>query len=287
MRNGSMCQQLCTGMQLIICAVVAQAWCHSSTLAAMFILRKPHAACAALHCPSACCLLTPSRPRRPQAPGHLCAQVNFVAPFNSAAFPDSLAIAKEGTLTIGSIDEIQKLHIRTVPLGEQPRRLVHQEATRTFAVATAPCVGVPGSGLGLGLHTGFERARMLEVCPHALSSISRASHWHHSCCSAPMLGPLAKCGVVMPREGGNQGFISQLSDVGRGLTERTHSRACRHDQLRLEPSLLVKVLLTVRARACPLRADDSGPDSVLLLDDQTFEVMDRMTLDAAEARSSP
>ncbi len=73
-------------------------------------------------------------------------QVNFVAPFNSAAFPDALAIAKEGVLTIGSIDEIQKLHIRTVPLGEQPRRLAHQEATRTFAVATAPCVGARGPG---------------------------------------------------------------------------------------------------------------------------------------------
>ena len=73
-------------------------------------------------------------------------QVNFVAPFNSAAFPDSLAIAKEDTLTIGTIDEIQKLHIRTVPLGEQPRRLVHQEATRTFAVATGPCIGAGAQG---------------------------------------------------------------------------------------------------------------------------------------------
>lgn len=34
----------------------------------------------------------------------------------------------------GTIDEIQKLHIRTVPLGEQPRRLAHQEASRTLAV---------------------------------------------------------------------------------------------------------------------------------------------------------
>ena len=35
----------------------------------------------------------------------------------------------------GSIDEIQKLHIRTVPLGEHPRRIAHQEASRAFAVA--------------------------------------------------------------------------------------------------------------------------------------------------------
>lgn len=68
-------------------------------------------------------------------------QVNFVAPFNSAAFPDSLAIAKEEAFTIGTIDEIQKLHIRTVPLGEQPRRLAHQDATRTFAVSTSPSAG--------------------------------------------------------------------------------------------------------------------------------------------------
>ena len=30
-------------------------------------------------------------------------------------------MASEGALTIGTIDEIQKLHIRTVPLGETPR----------------------------------------------------------------------------------------------------------------------------------------------------------------------
>jgi len=35
----------------------------------------------------------------------------------------SLALANDSTLTIGTIDEIQKLHIRTVPLGETPRYL--------------------------------------------------------------------------------------------------------------------------------------------------------------------
>jgi len=33
----------------------------------------------------------------------------------------SLALANDSTLTIGTIDEIQKLHIRTVPLGETAR----------------------------------------------------------------------------------------------------------------------------------------------------------------------
>lgn len=35
--------------------------------------------------------------------------------------PYSLALANNSTLTIGTIDEIQKLHIRTVPLYESPR----------------------------------------------------------------------------------------------------------------------------------------------------------------------
>lgn len=36
-------------------------------------------------------------------------------------FFNSLALANNSTLTIGTIDEIQKLHIRTVPLYESPR----------------------------------------------------------------------------------------------------------------------------------------------------------------------
>lgn len=63
-------------------------------------------------------------------------EVSHMCPFNVAAFPDSLAIAKEGELTIGTIDEIQKLHIRSVPLGEHARRISHQEQTRTFALCS-------------------------------------------------------------------------------------------------------------------------------------------------------
>ncbi|CAJ2677173.1 DNA damage-binding protein 1 [Trifolium pratense] len=63
-------------------------------------------------------------------------EVSHMCPFNSAAFPDSLAIAKEGELTIGTIDDIQKLHIRTIPLGEHARRICHQEQTRTFAICS-------------------------------------------------------------------------------------------------------------------------------------------------------
>ncbi|KAG6419373.1 hypothetical protein SASPL_121593 [Salvia splendens] len=81
-------------------------------------------------------------------------EVSYMCPFNTAAFPrqgiilvtisalrtkffcNSLAIAKEGELTIGTIDDIQKLHIRSIPLGEHARRICHQEQTRTFAICS-------------------------------------------------------------------------------------------------------------------------------------------------------
>ncbi|XP_076310101.1 LOW QUALITY PROTEIN: DNA damage-binding protein pic [Tachypleus tridentatus] len=61
-------------------------------------------------------------------------EVNHMCPLNSEGYPDSLALAGDNTLLIGTIDEIQKLHIRTVPLGESPRRIAYQEATQTFGV---------------------------------------------------------------------------------------------------------------------------------------------------------
>ncbi|XP_020248507.1 DNA damage-binding protein 1a [Asparagus officinalis] len=63
-------------------------------------------------------------------------EVSHMCPFNSAAYPDSLAIAKEGELSIGTIDDIQKLHIRSIPLGEHARRICHQEQSRTFAICS-------------------------------------------------------------------------------------------------------------------------------------------------------
>ena len=68
-------------------------------------------------------------------------EVLHVCPFSCYAFPDSLALASEGELTIGSIDDIQKLHIKTIPLGAQPRRIAHQPETRSFAVVCAQFVG--------------------------------------------------------------------------------------------------------------------------------------------------
>ena len=63
-------------------------------------------------------------------------EVNHMCPLNSDAFRESLALASDTQLLIGQIDEIQKLHIRTVPLKESPRRIAYQESTQTFGVIT-------------------------------------------------------------------------------------------------------------------------------------------------------
>merc|ERR1712223_2176871 len=63
-------------------------------------------------------------------------EVKHMCPLNAEAYPDSLALATDTTVTIGTIDEIQKLNIRTIPLGETPRRITYQEQTQTFGVVT-------------------------------------------------------------------------------------------------------------------------------------------------------
>ncbi|XP_036390837.1 DNA damage-binding protein 1 [Megalops cyprinoides] len=64
-------------------------------------------------------------------------EVNYMCPLNSEGYPDSLALANNCTLTIGTIDEIQKLHIRTVPLYESPRRICYQEMSQCFGVLSS------------------------------------------------------------------------------------------------------------------------------------------------------
>jgi len=60
-----------------------------------------------------------------------------MAPFDAdGSSPDTLAVASEEALVIGTVDEIRKLHIRTFPLGEQPRRITHLEHPKCFALLT-------------------------------------------------------------------------------------------------------------------------------------------------------
>eukprot|EP00271_Cylindrocystis_brebissonii_P010251 TRINITY_DN26392_c0_g1_i1.p1 TRINITY_DN26392_c0_g1~~TRINITY_DN26392_c0_g1_i1.p1 ORF type:complete len:1092 (+),score=241.19 TRINITY_DN26392_c0_g1_i1:211-3486(+) len=99
-------------------------------------------------------------------------EVTHMCPFNSQAFPDSLAIGKEGELIIGTIDEIQKLHIRTVPLKEQPRRIAHQESSRTLLVCTMKYsqTDVPGEETEAGFVKLFDDQTFEVVAVFALDA---------------------------------------------------------------------------------------------------------------------
>lgn len=63
-------------------------------------------------------------------------KVNYMCSFNSLEYPDSLILTNDKQLLIGQIDQIQKLHIRTINLYETPRRIVYQESTQTFGLIT-------------------------------------------------------------------------------------------------------------------------------------------------------
>ncbi|XP_055588358.1 DNA damage-binding protein 1 [Uranotaenia lowii] len=74
-------------------------------------------------------------------------EVNHMCSLNAEAYQDSLALATKNSVILGTIDEIQKLHIRTVPLGESPRRIAYQETSQTFGVITVRMDIQDSSGL--------------------------------------------------------------------------------------------------------------------------------------------
>lgn len=71
---------------------------------------------------------------------------------HSKALSNCIALATENRIKIGSTDDIQKLHIRTIPLGEMPRRIAFQvqafclcnnffqDETKTLCVLTVQIV---------------------------------------------------------------------------------------------------------------------------------------------------
>lgn len=63
-------------------------------------------------------------------------EVNVMCSFDSEAFPECLALASEEELTIGTVDDIQKLHIQSVHMNEWPRRIAHDASSHTLGVLT-------------------------------------------------------------------------------------------------------------------------------------------------------
>ncbi|CAO3588837.1 unnamed protein product [Absidia cylindrospora] len=63
-------------------------------------------------------------------------EVRHVTSFNSASFPDAVALTTRDGLVIGQMEEIQKLHITKIPIKDTPRRIIYQETSHTFGVIT-------------------------------------------------------------------------------------------------------------------------------------------------------
>ncbi|CAG9535052.1 unnamed protein product [Cercopithifilaria johnstoni] len=72
--------------------------------------------------------------------------VSTMTPLCAEAYPDALVLTDGHSLVIGRIDDIQKLHIRTVPLGESPSRIAYQSETNTIAVIVERLEFVDGMG---------------------------------------------------------------------------------------------------------------------------------------------
>ncbi|VDN05556.1 unnamed protein product [Thelazia callipaeda] len=60
--------------------------------------------------------------------------VTIMTPLHCLAYSDAIAFTDGYSLCIGMIDDIQKLHIRTVPLGESPSRIAYQQETNTIVI---------------------------------------------------------------------------------------------------------------------------------------------------------
>jgi len=70
-------------------------------------------------------------------------EVQFVCQFNShhLQHDSCLALISEDNLVLGTIDPIQKLHIRSIPLGEQPRRICFHGTSQNFVLVSSRSPG--------------------------------------------------------------------------------------------------------------------------------------------------
>jgi DNA damage-binding protein 1 len=60
-----------------------------------------------------------------------------ITAFRNESFENCIAFTTSSGVMIGQIDQVQKLHINKIPLGETARRICHQEYSRTFGILTS------------------------------------------------------------------------------------------------------------------------------------------------------
>jgi DNA damage-binding protein 1 len=66
----------------------------------------------------------------------LLQDMSNITAFRNPSFENCIAFTTSSGVMVGQIDQVQKLHINKIPLGEMARRICYQESTRTFAIIT-------------------------------------------------------------------------------------------------------------------------------------------------------
>jgi len=89
------------------------------------------------------------------------------APLQSATYPSSLVLASAEGLTIGRILQVEKLHVRTIPMGfDNPVRIAYQAESKTLGIGRITTDLSPAIG---GLSTYRSSFVVLDAGTHSLS----------------------------------------------------------------------------------------------------------------------
>lgn len=54
----------------------------------------------------------------------------------SCVFRDCLVISDGNSMVFGTVDDIQKIHVRSIPMGESVLRIAYQKSTSTYGVCS-------------------------------------------------------------------------------------------------------------------------------------------------------
>ena len=66
--------------------------------------------------------------------------MNYIVPFNTEFTPHALSYVTDETLKVGLIEQIQRIHIKTIPIGETVRKIAHQTESHVFGILTVEIV---------------------------------------------------------------------------------------------------------------------------------------------------
>lgn len=104
--------------------------------------------------------------------------VTGMVPFNCALFPGCLALSAESGLLLTTMDPLQKLHIRSLALGETPRRIAFHKQREVFAVCTEKTTWSEGGGESSNRVLFLEEGTMSLIYTYELDSLEQALSVH-------------------------------------------------------------------------------------------------------------